>query len=291
MGTLFLHGVIDGVLDGGVYALMAVGLSLILGVMELLNLAQAVFVILGSYLSYVLEARAGIDPFLGLLITMPVLFIVGAGLERLFMRRIVGRDKLIVALLVTYAVGEAILGALNMIFGTNYVRLNASYVGTTFHLFGMYIPKVDVFGLGLAVLLIALLYAMLYATRLGKSLRALIQNRTGARLVGVNVERVSMIAFGVGVALAAAGGMLFATQPGGFTANSSEDLGSRLLAIVILGGLDSIEGALVGSMLMLILEDVISAVWSPLWATLVFYVVLVLVMSFRPRGLFGRVAY
>lgn len=291
MGALLLHGVVDGVLDGGVYALMAVGLSLILGVMELLNLAQAVFVIAGSYLSYVLEVHAGIDPFLGLLITMPVLFAVGAGLERVFMRRITGRDKLIVALLVTYAVGEVILGALNMIFGTNYIRLTASYVSSTFHAFGMYIPQVDVFGLGLAVLLIVALYAMLYGTRLGKSLRALIQNRTGARLVGVDVERVSMIAFGVGVALAAAGGMLFATQPGGFTANSSEDLGSRLLAIVILGGLDSIEGALVGSMAMLILEDVIAAVWSPLWATLVFYVVLVLVMSFRPRGLFGRLAY
>lgn len=288
---LFAQGVIDGVLDGGVYALMAVGLSLILGVMEYLNLAQAVFVIAGSYLSYVLEVHAGIDPFLGLFITMPVLFIAGVGLEWLFMRKITGRDKLIVALLVTYAVGEAILGILNMIFGTNYVRLTASYVTNTFHWFGTYIPEVNVFGLGLAVFLIGLLYAMLYGSRLGKSLRAMIQNRTGARLVGVNVQRVSTIAFGVGVALAAAGGMLYATEPGGFTANSSEDLGSRLLAIVILGGLDSIEGALVGSMVMLVLEDVIAAVWSPLWATLIFYVVLVLVMSFRPRGLFGRVAY
>lgn len=288
---LLVQGLVDGVLDGGVYALMAVGLSLILGVMEFLNLAQAIFVILGSYLSYVLEVHAGIDPFLGLLITMPLLFLVGMGLEWAFMRKITGRDKLIVALLVTYAVGEAILGALNMIFGTNYVRLTASYVNTTFHAFGMYIPKVSVFGLALAVFLVGLLYATLYGTRLGKSLRAMIQNRTGARLVGVDVQRVSTVAFGVGVALAAAGGMLFATQPGGFTANSSEDLGSRLLAIVILGGLDSIEGALVGSMVMLILEDVIAAVWSPLWATLIFYVVLVLVMSLRPRGLFGRVAY
>lgn len=291
MAALFARGIINGILDGSVYALMAVGLSLILGVMEYLNLAQAVFVIVGSYLSYVLEAHAGIDPFLGLLITMPALFIVGAGLEWAFMRKIAGRDKLVVALLVTYAVGEAILGALNMIFGTDYVRLTVSYVDATFHVFGMYIPKVSVFGLVLAVVLVALLYALLYWSHIGKGLRAMIQNRTGARLVGVNVQRVSTIAFGVGVALAAAGGMLFATQPGGFTGNSSEDLGSRLLAIVILGGLDSIEGALVGSMVMLILEDVIAEVWSPLWATLVFYVVLVLVMSFRPRGLFGRVAY
>jgi branched-chain amino acid transport system permease protein len=291
MGALFVHGLIDGLLESGVYALMAVGLSLILGVMDFLNLAQAVFVVLGSYLSYTLEVHAGIDPFLGLLITMPVLFGFGMALEWLFMRKITGRDKLIVALLVTYAVGEAILGALNMIYGTNYVRLTASYVTATVHAFGMYIPQVYIFGFILAVVLVALLYAMLYGTRTGSSLRATIQNRTAARLVGIDVQRVSTIAFGVGVALAAAGGMLFAARAGGFTANSSEDLGSRLLAIVILGGLDSIEGALVGAVVMLVLEDILSSVWSPLWSTSVFYIVLVLVLLFRPRGLFGRAVY
>lgn len=291
MGALFVHGLIDGLLEGGVYALMAVGLSLILGVMDFLNLAQAVFVVVGSFLSYTLEVHLGIDPFLGLFITVPCLFMIGMALEWLFMRKITGRDKLIVALLVTYAVGEAILGALNMIYGTNYVRLRASYVTATVHVFGMYIPQIFIFGFILAIVLVALLYAMLYGTRVGTSLRATIQNRTAARLVGINVQRVSTIAFGVGVALAAAGGMLFAARPGGFTGNSSEDLGARLLAIVILGGLDSIEGALVGAVLMLVLEDVLSSMWSPLWSTAVFYVVLVLVLLIRPRGLFGRAVY
>jgi branched-chain amino acid transport system permease protein len=287
--VLLEHGIIDGILSGGVYALMAVGLSLVLGVMNFLNVAQATFVLVGSYLSYTLELKLGIDPFLGLLITMPCLFLLGAIVEFVFLGKLTGPDRLVTAILATYAVGIAIQGILNLIYGTNYVEIHASYVSATVHILGIYVPEIYLFGFALAVVLVVLLYAFLYRTRTGAGLRATMQNRRAASLVGIEVRKISTIAFGIGVALTAAGGMVFGAT-NAFNANSSEDLLSRLLAIVILGGLDSIGGALGAAVFMLVLEDVVATVWSPIWATSVFYVVLVVVLSVRPKGLFGKVA-
>lgn len=286
---LLEHGIIDGILSGGVYALMAVGLSLVLGVMNFLNVAQATFVLVGSYLSYTLELKLGIDPFLGLLITMPCLFLLGAIVEWAFLGKLTGPDRLVTAILATYAVGILIQGILNLIYGTNFVQIHASYVTNTVRILGIYVPVIYLLGFGLAVVLVVCLYVFLYRTRTGAGLRATMQNRTAASLVGIDVRRISTVAFGIGVALTAAGGMVFGAT-NAFNANSSEDLLSRLLAIVILGGLDSIGGALGAAVFMLVLEDVVASVWSPIWATSVFYVVLVVVLSVRPRGLFGKIA-
>jgi branched-chain amino acid transport system permease protein len=286
--VLLEHGVIDGILTGGVYALMAAGLSLILGVMNFLNVAQATFVIVGSYLSYTLENKYGIDPFLGLLITAPCLFILGALVEWAFLGKLTGPDRLVTAILATYAVGIAIQGILNLLYGTDYVEIRTGYTSSTVHIFGIYVPQIYLFGFVLAVVLVALLYAFLYRTRTGAGLRATMQNRSAASLVGIDVSRISTIAFGIGVSLTAAGGMVFGAT-NAFNANSAEDLLSRLLAIVILGGLGSIGGSLGAAVFMLTLEDVVASVWSPIWATSVFYLVLVVVLSVRPTGLFGRV--
>jgi branched-chain amino acid transport system permease protein len=141
----------------------------------------------------------------------------------------------------------------------------------------------------LAAVLVVLLYLFLYRTKTGAALRATMQNRNASALVGIDVRRISTIAFGIGTALAAAGGMVFgATTP--FNANSAEDLLSRMLAIVILGGLGSIGGSLVAAVFMFVVEDVVALVWSPIWATSVFYLMLVIVLLVRPRGLFGRLS-
>jgi branched-chain amino acid transport system permease protein len=289
LGSEYAQAVVDGVLTGGVYALMAAGLTLIFGVMDIINIAQGVLVVLGAYLTYVLSVHLGIDLFATLVVTIPALFFIGVGVETLFMRRLSERDRTTMSILVTYAVAIVIEGILTQVFGTDYVQLQAPYVDQSVHVLGFYLPYIYIYGFILAVVLLGLLYAGLYLTRFGQSLRAALQDRRAAELVGINVERVRTITFGIGIAVTAAGGVVFGAT-NSFNPNSGYDLISRLLAIVILGGLGSIGGALVAAILMLVLEDVVAVAWSPIWSNLVFFAVLVLVLTIRPVGLFGRPA-
>jgi branched-chain amino acid transport system permease protein len=284
-----LQAITDGVLTGGVYALMAAGLTLIFGVMDIVNIAQGAMVVLAGYLSYALSVHLGIDLFLGLLITIPAMFVLGMLMEWGFMRRLREGDRTSMSILVTYAVAIVIEGVLSMIFGVDYVQLQASYVNSSVHVFGFYLADIYLFGFGMAVALMIALYAMLYRTKFGRGVRASLQNRTAADLIGVNVNRTRMISVGIGVAVTAAGGMVYGAT-NAFNPNSGYDLISRLLAIVILGGMGSIGGAMAAAVLLLVLSDVVAVAWSPLWAPLVFFAAIVIVLSIRPAGLFGRTA-
>ena len=285
--TLIIEAIITGLLTGGVYALMSSGLTLLFGVMEIINVGQGALVILGAYLSYVLEQQLHIDLFLGLLITMPVMFGLGILIELLFIRPVKG-DRTMLSILVTYGVALVIEGVLNIIFSADYVQLHAWYVTASFQIGGFYLSYIYVFGFLLAVVLLGALYLLLYRTKFGHSLRATMQNRTAAELIGIDVKRVSTITFGIGIALAAAGGMAFGAT-NAFDAGSSYDLISRLLAIIIFGGMGSLSGALIASLGMLVIEDVTSVVWSPVWASTVFFILLVIILLARPQGLFGQV--
>jgi branched-chain amino acid transport system permease protein len=289
LGTKLVEAVIDGVLTGGLYALMAAGLTLIFGMLEIINIAQGIFVVLGSYLSYALWVHAGIDPFLGLLVTIPSLFVVGIGVEWAFLRRIGDRDRVAMSILVTYAVSLVIEGALDIGFGTTFVQLRVPYFSNTWHVFGFYLEYIYVFGFIMAAVLLGCLYLLMYRTRFGASLRAALQDRTAATLIGVNVKRVSTITFGIGVAVTAAGGMVFGATSG-FDSTSSLDLISRLLTIVVLGGLGSIGGAMGAALFMLVLEDIVAVVWSPVWSPVIYFLMLLIVLSIRPQGLFGKLA-
>jgi len=284
---IIVEAIITGLLTGGVYALMASGLTLVFGVMDIINVGQGALVILGAYLSYVLEQNLHIDLFVGLLITMPVMFVLGLLIELLFIRPI-KRDRTMLSILVTFGVALIIEGVLNLIFSTDYIQLRAWYITASFQLGGFYLSYIYVFDFLLAVVLLGGLYLLLYRTKFGHSLRATMQNRTAAELVGIDVERVSAITFGIGIALAAAGGMAFGATTA-FNANSAYDLISRLLAIIIFGGMGSLRGALIASLGMLVIEDVTSVVWSPVWASTVFFILLVIILLIRPQGLLGQV--
>jgi branched-chain amino acid transport system permease protein len=289
MTTKLLHAVVSGVLGGGVYALMAVGLTLIFGVLDIINIAQGIMVILGAYLSYALSVHLHIGLFVGLLITVPAMFIIGVAVQWLFIRPLSGRDRTSMSLLASYAIAIIIEGALYWAFGPNYVTLNASYVTSSVHVLGFYLPYIYLYGFAMAVALVIGLYGLLYRTKFGRAVRATMQDRTAALLVGINVNRVAALTFGIGVAVTAVGGMVYGATSSGFNPNSGYDLISRLLAIIILGGLGSIGGALAAAVLMLTIESVVD-IWSPTWAVAVFYAALVLVLTVRPGGLFGRQA-
>jgi branched-chain amino acid transport system permease protein len=287
MARQIYEAITDGILGGGVYALMAVGLTLIFGVLDIINIAQGILVVLGAYLSYVLSVHLHIDLFVGLLVTVPVMFVIGVAIQWLFIRPLRGRDRTSMSLLACYAVALIIEGILYRVFGPNYVVLNASYVTSSVHLFGFYLPDIYLYGFALAVACVAALYLLLYRTKFGRSVRATMQNQTAARLIGIDVNRVAAVTFGIGVAVTAVGGMMFGATSGGFNPNSGYDLISRLLAIIILGGLGSIGGALAAAVFMTTAEALVD-IWSPDWAVVVFYVALVLVLTLRPSGLFGR---
>ena len=288
-GTALLQAIVDGVLTGGVYALMAAGLTLIFGVLDIINIAQGVMVVLGAYLSYSLSTHFGIGLLPGLLITVPVMFVLGVALEFLFMRRLREQDRTGMSILVTFAVAILIEGILSAIYGVDYVQLHASYVDKSVYVFGFYLPYIYLIGFGLAVALLVALYSMLYRTKFGRAVRASLQNRTAADLIGVNVSRTRTIAVGIGVAVTAVGGMVFGAT-NAFNPNSGYDLISRLLAIVILGGMGSIGGAMAAAVFLLVINDVVAVAWSPTWAPVVYFAALVIVLSFRPQGLFGSSA-
>jgi branched-chain amino acid transport system permease protein len=287
--TALAKAVVDGILAGGVYALMAAGLTLIFGVMDIINIAQGALIVLGAYMSYVLSVHLGIDLFLGLFITIPAFFVLGVFIEWAFMRRVREHERAAMSILVTYAVAIIIEGILSVIFGVDFVQLHASYTDSTFHLFGFYLPYIYVFGFLLALVLLGAMYYILYRTHFGRGVRGSLQNRTAAELIGVNVNRVRAVSVGIGVAVTAAGGMVFGAT-NAFNPSSGYDLISRLLSIVILAGLGSIGGALIAALFMVTLEDVVAVLWSPVWATLVYYASLIVVLSFRPNGLFGKAA-
>ena len=288
MARQIYEAVADGILGGGVYALMAAGLTLIFGVLDIINIAQGILVVLGAYLSYVLSVHLHIDLFLGLLVTVPAMFVIGVVIQWAFIRPLRGRDRASMSLLAAYAVALIIEGVLYRIFGPGFVVLRASYVYASVHLFGFYLSDIYVYGFILAVALVIGLYLLLYRTKFGRSVRATMQDETAARLIGINISRVAAITYGIGVAVTAAGGMVYGAT-NGFNPNSGYDLISRLLAIIILGGLGSIGGALAASVFMITLESVVD-IWQPTWAIVVFYAALVLVLLIRPTGFFGRQA-
>ncbi len=288
MVTSIIEATILGILTGGVYALMASGLTLIFGVMDTINIAHAIMVILGAYLIYALQSKLHMDMFISLLFIMPVMFVIGYGIEWAFLRRVrTKRDRIMLSILVLYACAMIVEGLLNLIFTPNFVHLQAPYIDASIPFLGFYLPYIYIYAFLLSVVLLALLYVLVYRTKFGYGLRASIQNRTAASLIGIDVERVGAITFGIGIALAAAGGLAFGAT-NSFNSSSSFDLISRLTVIIVLGGMGSLSGALLASLAMLIISDITAVVWNPVWSSTVFFMLLVVLLLFRPQGLLGQ---
>lgn len=283
-----VQAVILGVLTGGVYALMASGLTLVFGVMKVINVAQGALVILAAYLSYSLFTRLHIDPFVSILILTPAMFAIGVGVQLAFIRTLRHEQGQELSLLVTWALALGIEGLLSVGYKTTYRATIPHYADRSWVVAGYAISFVRVLAFAASVIILLLLGLVLTRTRLGRSIRATVQNPTSARLLGVDAGRVSALGFGLGTSTAAAAGavygVLFPFNPG-----SHYDLISRLLSIVVLGGLGSIGGAVISAVLMGVVEAVVAVEISPVWAATSFFFVLLAILLVRPQGLFGRV--
>ena len=284
-----IQGLILGILTAGVYALMASGQTLIFGIMKVVNLAQGAMVILGAFLAYQLFASFGIDPLLAIPLTTVALFLVGVVTEVAFIRPLRREDRSELSLLVTFAVALLIEGILSVTWKTSDRIVNTGYSNSSWTVFGYEITLVRLWAFLLSIAALGILYVLLNRTKFGRAVRASVQNPESARLLGVQSQWVSALGFGVGAATAAAAGSVYAMlYP--FNPGSHYDLISRLLSIVLLGGLGSIGGAVVGALIVSVSSAVVASTISPTWSEMTFFVILLAVLLIRPRGLFGTAA-
>lgn len=281
-----VQAIILGLLTGGVYALMASGLTLVFGIMKVINVAQGALVILAAYLSYTLFSRFHIDPFVSIVLLAPAMFVLGVAVQLVFIRSLRQKEGEELSLLVTWALALGIEGLLSVAYTTTYRATNPGYANTTWTIAGYHVSAVRVYAFAASVGILALLSLLLTRTRLGRSIRATVQNPVSARLLGVEAGRVSAIGFGLGTSTAAAAGAVYGVlYP--FNPGSHYDLISRLLSIVVLGGLGSLVGAAAAALVMGVCESVVAVEFSPTWASFSFFVILIAILLVRPRGFFG----
>jgi branched-chain amino acid transport system permease protein len=283
--TQFIQTLILGILVGGVYALLASGLTLIFGVMRVINIAHGSFLILAAFLTYSLWHSAGIDPLLAIAITTPVMFGFGWALYLVAVRRIRGAH-MSSSVLLTFALALVVEGLLGLIWGNTSHSVRPAYFNQSFDVGALFLPKAQVYGFAVAVVVLVALYAILTRTWLGRAIRASAINPQGAALVGVNVGGVAALTFAVGVAATGAGGSI-ASVLYPFLPGSHYEWIARLLSIVVLGGLGSLPGAALGAVILGIGEAATVTYISPSWATAVPYVVIFIVLLVRPQGLLG----
>lgn len=283
----FLQALVNLVMLGGFYALMVMGFSLVWGVMGVINLAHGEFVLMGAYLTWVLNRHLGWEPLVTLAVVVPVMFAFGYLLQRLLINRIIDRHHL-VSLLVTYGLAIVIANGLKLAF-TGTPRSLTTALRGFWRVGGITFPVVKSYDLAVALAMMAALSLLLRRTRLGKGVRAAAQNRQAARMVGVNVAAVFAFTFALGAALTGAAGTLFGlTQP--ITPFGGLPLTLRAFAITTMAGLGNIRGALLGSLALAAVEVFIGTYVPGVGTNLgvvAAFVVLVVVLALRPQGLFG----
>ena len=277
-----------GLALGGVFALMASGLTLIFGVMGIINLAHAAFMVMATFIAYFAFKDLGIDPIVSILITMPAMFLIGIAVYRLIFARSIGDPhKRAVTVLVTFAMALVIEGTLGYIFTNIYRSTNPPYASQAL-LFGpFFLPEGQFYAMLLSIALLTGLWAFLKYTRTGYAIRATTHNRTAAETVGVNVDRISMLVFGIGMALAGASGSLLSFL---FTFYPSKhwEWVAILLSLVVLGGMGSLLGALIGALVLSVIAAFVSTHFGPTWSPATFYLALFVILLVRPQGLLGK---
>lgn len=211
--SLLLQSIVLGVLLGGLYALLAAGLTLYFGVMRVVMIAHSAFLILAAYLAWWFSTETGIDPLVSLVATVPLFFLVGVGMQRLLIARLRPATMTMMSVLLTFAIALTIEGLLGYVFTGTQRRVRLSYGGGDFEVLGANIAVVKLIAFGLAAASLLALFLVLTRTKFGQALRATIQHPEAARLVGINTERIAGYGFGIGLATAAVGGTALSWTP------------------------------------------------------------------------------
>jgi len=278
--------IINGLLLGGMYALISIGLTLIFGVLEIINFAHGEFLMLGMYASYWLFQLYGVDPYLSLLIILPVFFFIGLAIQRVTIQPILNAPALN-QIFMTVGMSLVLQNVALFFWKADYRTVQTAYSSVSLRTSGLMISFPRLVAFFLAIGMIAALLIFLKKTYTGKAIRALAQERKAAMLMGINVYRTYQIAFGIGIAcVGAAGAMLV---PVYFVFPTVGALFVLIaFVVVILGGYNSLTGALVGGLIIGVVEAFSGFFISPHLKEAIYFVIFILILLFRPTGLFGR---
>lgn len=285
-GALFAQSLVLGILLGGLYALLAAGLTLYFGVMRVVMIAHSAFLILAAYLAWYFHERTGVDPLLSLVVTVPLFFVVGYGMQRFLVSRLRPISLTTMSVLLTFAVALTIEGLLGFVWTGTQRRVQLGYSGMSIEVAGVSIAVVKLIAFGLAALSLGALYLILRRTSFGRALRATTQHPEAARLVGIDTDRVAGLGFGLGLATAAVGGTALALDYTIYPSLHWHWIGP-LMAIIVVGGLGSIPGAAVAALLLGVAASLLQVPLGTTWAQTVFYLALFVTLMIRPQGFFG----
>ena len=278
--------IINGLLLGGIYALISIGLTLIFGVLEIINFAHGEFLMLGMYAAYWLFQLYGVDPYLSLMIILPLFFLIGLFVQRVTIQPIIDAPPLN-QIFMTVGLSMVLQNAALFFWKADYRTVRTAYSALTLKTSGLIVSFPRLVAFVLAMMTIAALLLFLKKTYTGKAIRALTQERRGAMLMGINVYRTYQIAFGIGIAcVGVAGAMLIPVYYAFPTVGSLFVL--IAFVVVILGGYNSLIGALIGGLIIGLVEAFSGFFLSPHLKEAVYFVIFILILLFRPTGLFGR---
>jgi len=286
MGTIIFQLIINGLLVGGIYALISIGLCLIFGVLEIVNFAHGEFLMLSMYMTYWLFHFYGLDPYLSLLIVIPLFFLIGLVIQRIIIQPILDAPMLS-QVFATIGLSVVLQNVALFIWKADYRTVKTAYSSVVMHTGNLMIsfPRLTAFCVALGV--VALLFIFLKTTYTGKAVRALAQERRAAMLMGINVYRTYQFAFGIGIACAGGAGAIL--MPIYYTFPTVGTLFVlTAFVVVVLGGYNSLTGALVGGLIIGIVESFSGFFISPHLKEAIYFVIFILVLLFKPTGLFGR---
>jgi branched-chain amino acid transport system permease protein len=285
---LLANAIVAGILLGGFYAAVSLGVSLTFGLLDVVNIAHPAFVILGAYAAYVMNSSFGLDPILTGVLFTPLFYAVGAGVYRIYYESFERRgEESLRGLVFFFGLLFIIEVALSLKYGVDYRMVEAAYIGKSIDLggvgiaFRLLVPCL----VGLAMTLA--LYLFLSRTFYGRAVMGVSQDQVALRLMGANPVRIKTIAFGIGIAAASLSGALLITiSP--VVPSTDRDYIGRVFAITVLGGLGSIGGTLVASIILGVAESLMATFFGPSWSLAVSFGILLLALAIRPAGLFGR---
>lgn len=283
---LILQSAILGILLGGLYALLAAGLTLYFGVMRVVMIAHSAFLILAAYLAWAFTERTGLDPLISLVVTVPLFFVIGWVMQRFLLSRLKPATLTMMSVLLTFAIALTIEGLLGFIWTGTQRRINLPYASANIELLGASIPVVKLVAFGLAAVSLLALWLILKKSRFGQALRATIQHKEAASLLGIDTDRIAGFGFGLGLATAAIGGTALALDATIYPSLHWHWVGP-LMAIIVVGGLGSIPGAAIAAMVLGIGQSLLQLPMGTTWAQTVFYLALFLTLMVRPQGFFG----
>jgi branched-chain amino acid transport system permease protein len=279
---------VNGILLGGLYAVMAQGLALVWGVLNIVNLAHGAFIMLGAYASWYLYTDLGVDPFLGLPLTAAALFALGYVLQRGLLNLVV-RAPMFNTLLITFGLEVVLTYLAQLAFSADFRTINPPYAGDSYAAGPVTLPVARLAAFGVALALTLGMWLFLLHSRLGRAIRATAQNLVAARRDGVEPRHLYAVTFGLGLALAGAAGGLYGTVSQ-INPYIGATLTAKCFAISIIGGLDNPLGVMVGGLFLGIVESLTTLYVGPTFADVASFGILVLVLFLRPSGLLGRAA-